>query len=56
MLDGKFILVSDNVGKDMPNKNPITIPAKIDITSIIPSFGFLLFEQRIELSALFAMF
>jgi len=28
----------------MPNKNPITIPAKIDITSIIPSFGFLLFE------------
>lgn len=42
----KLTLVSDKAGKDMPNKNPITIPAKVASMNIMPPFVVLLIELQ----------
>lgn len=38
-----FTLVKESVGKDIPRKKPIKIPAKVIIKSLIISLGFLMF-------------
>lgn len=46
MVDFKFILVNDSVGKDAPKKKPKIIPAKVVIMSLIVSFVLLLLPLR----------